>query len=259
MGSHSQVLIDPVKSIVFKKIFDSDHFSLEVETTKAALTTAAKTGAFAVPQILAVDKRENVICFEYIPSLTPLSGLLEQAGSTESSTIMKRVGNALAAIHTGQMVNRKTIPIPIHFTNHSTQSYLHGDFNLANIQIDPATDRIVVLDWAFTPLGNQTGNWGPVYWDLAWMLNSIFTFPPFWGAGYRGRLSLADNFLKAYHSQTMELRDLNDFSAYCLNVFRLFVRKSLRQKLSTFLVFLPNRLQFARYALSLKKVNLGNE
>ncbi|KPL77317.1 hypothetical protein ADN00_09320 [Ornatilinea apprima] len=231
--------------------------SLEIASSISAYSLAKRSGLFSVPEVLEFDLEANEIVFEYIQNISPVGSLLHHLGDEKLAEIFFRVGQILRYIHLSLEPDcgRYLIPKSIDFEGWKT--FLHGDFNLINVQYDLLRDHIVILDWSLTPLLKKSANWGTHFWDIAWMINSIFCSPPYLTNDYLYRKMLAESFLLGYQQNSSNVIDKKAFSLYCQNVFELFLKKF--QQRTDFLhqiVQLPNRFMFEKFSLSLgKEVN----
>jgi hypothetical protein len=191
----SNLLVDQEHGSVIKYI-PPLKFENEVLANKSAYLLGEKSGLFYVPRILEENREQSWIKFEYIPGLTPLVDFL-RSGDARLSELLKKNGEILSFVHDNLHLG-KIDPIPDWFDCEGRHVFLHGDFNLINTQYDIQNRRIVILDWSLSPIMGTSGNWGVYYFDVAWMINTIFVFPPYMKFDYKYRKDLSDVFLKSY-------------------------------------------------------------
>lgn len=257
LGSHTKLSIHPEKGLIKKSILEKDDFELELKTTLAARKVATESGLFYVPKILDVDFKDNSIVFEYLPSLIPLSVFLYTPSKSTLLRYVEQAGTILSTIHSFLNVDDTKVFIPIKFSGGSPLSFLHGDYTLNNVQLDCSCGKIVILDWALTPLVRPPGNWGPVYWDISWMLNSIFISSPYLDANFNERKLLADCFIRSYQQRSSFNLDCKELSSYCDDVFWRYLQISWKEKrFFLFLLQLRNRYGLKRYAKHLS-ISIG--
>jgi serine/threonine protein kinase len=208
------------------------YMALEIKMTERAREIGEIHHYFRVPKIINYDIQLGYIEFEYIPQIQPLKFLLHD--KKEIITLIKDVGKCLAFIHNQLILEKDDIfPLPqeIDMPNELHNSaFIHGDFNLDNVQFDKTTNQLVILDWSLSPYWGQTANWGSVYWDILKMIGSIIAGPPHSILPERTfRETVADFFLKNYLSHSLYEFNITKFSIYSTKVRRVDQMKIKKQ------------------------------
>lgn len=215
-----QVQIDADDGVVIKPV-GREHLMCEVRMTQRACELAATSGLFRVPRVVDFDLSKQWIKLQYIPDTVPLFYLFR---SGEPLThIFARAGRVVAQIHDLLKLDEEFIlPLPPSIDRGGPRAFVHGDLNLINVRYHPATDDLVLFDWASSPLIGVIANWGTVYWDLAHFARSTIVSPPIRLTGKKIRWDLADTFLRTYveHAQQGALE--RPFFDYCRYIHRFF-------------------------------------
>ena len=254
MNNLTRCIVDDKNGCIKKVYYKPDIWDLEFRTTIEARNLALQRGNFYVPIILDSDSSNLSITFEYIPNLIPIISLLTDPSNRKLLfKIMIQVGETLSVIHSNLTVPGSIKPIPINIPCKSKEAFLHGDYNLMNIQLDVMRNRLVVLDWSFTPIVYPPGNRGPIFWDISWMLNSIFSSQPLLKNDFSFRSQLAKKLLRSYSDSSMIKLDYFDLSNYCKQLFLIFMKKAKERKGIKYLVGLPNRYGLYRFANMIAK------
>jgi hypothetical protein len=213
--------------------------ALEFSLAQSAIRLT-KNGNFNTPAILSADLERGIIVYEYINGIKPLFDFRDD--SELFTSLVKRAADALVYIH-HELKTDSCIPIEFPKIDEGVpvpRAFLHGDFNLENVQYDEKNDRIFILDWSLTPLlKEKRGNYGAVFWDACWFIRSIFFTPPYL-FNYNSRRDAAIAFLKSYfkinsNGQLPEsfaafMALCYDFSTWSLNPkisWHLYVRQSV--------------------------------
>jgi len=247
-------IVDDENECVKKVYSKPDIWDLELRTTIEARKLALQRDNFYVPKVLDLDSSNLSITFEYIPNLSPIISLVSDPSNRELIfQIMSQIGEILNVIHSNLTVPGTTKPIPINIPCKSKEAFLHGDYNLMNIQFDVIRKRLVVLDWSLTPIVYPPGNWGPIFWDISWMLNSIFSSPPLIKNDFSFRSQLAKLFLQSYSNSSKIQMDNLDLSNYCKQLFLIFMKKARERQGIRYLVGVPNRYGLHRFANIIEK------
>lgn len=196
MYEHISILKDEGR--VVKKT-RPDTAALEVELSQAAYNISQRSGRFITPRIIDSDVRQGIIVYEYLSGIRPLFELKQTPDKFK--ILVGRAANCLRDIH--RMVRISDLSsirfpeVPPDISDR--KSFLHGDFNLENVQYDERNDRLVILDWSLTPLlESGRGNYGPVEWDVAWFLRSLFLTRPYHIRDLSLRRAAATLFVQAY-------------------------------------------------------------
>ena len=254
MNKFTRCIVDD-KNGCLKKVYNKpDIWDLELRTTIEARKVALQRDNFYVPSILDSDPSNLSITFEYIPNLLPINNLLSNPSNRRLLfSIMIQAGEILSVIHSNLTVPGSIKPIPINIPCKSKEAFLHGDYNLMNMQLDMIKGCLVVLDWSFTPIVYPPGNRGPIFWDISWMLNSIFSSRPLLKNDFSFRSQLAKKFLRSYSDSAMIRLDYSDLSNYCKQLFLIFMKKAKERHGIKYLVGLPNRYGLHRFANMMDK------
>jgi len=190
-----------------KKYILPQKFEDEFSASKSGQAIGEASGLFYSPKVLEYNRDQSWIKFEYIPGLAALRSFFPSQ-DPQLFELLKKVGVILDYIHNNLHLE-KVHPIPDRFDCEGKHVVLHGDFNSLNILYDHQNNRIVIIDWSLSPLIRGTGNWGVCYFDVAWMINSIFASPPFMKFDYPYRKDLADVFIKSYLQSSDNKFDIN--------------------------------------------------
>lgn len=150
-----------------------------------------------VPDVLNVDAARGFIDFEEIHNAVPLAECVHD--TDKRGIAFKLAASFLADFHTNfsapEIVRSKVLD----GLNDSPQSFLHGDFTVDNVLYRLDQGDIAVVDWSTAPWVHEAANFGPTYWDVCWMVLSIFALHPF-KLGGAGRREAARLFLESYCS-----------------------------------------------------------
>lgn len=146
--------------------------------SRAAHAISAGGASFYSPRVLAADSASGTAEFEWIPNAPPISRLI--AGGCEPDALFRRVAQALCDIHDGLHADeRRTSNRLERIASESPRGFIHGDFTIDNVLRRDATGGIVVVDWSLAPWLDEAANYGPLLWDVTWMVQSILMLHPF--------------------------------------------------------------------------------
>jgi len=217
------ITIDRNKNQVLKKD-ESGKIELEVKMTKHACELSKTSGLFHVPHVLDYNCQEGWILFEYVPNIQPLyKFIVDQPLMSELSA---RLGKSIAFIHNNLKLSEneaRVLPDDLNKPDRSDgKAFIHGDFNLVNVQYNKEHDQLVILDWSFTTLIDQTCNWGGIFWDLGWMTQSIITVPPFYFFRNSFRMEITELFLEHYRKNSNFDFDPDEFKDYMECIYDTF-------------------------------------
>jgi hypothetical protein len=198
--------------------------------TLAGKKVGQQTGLFVVPEIVSFDDARGEIVFERLH----LVGLQEALSNRDRSMeLVGRAAEALAAIHgrmelsegarrpdTGALgVSPQSDPVP-----------LHGDYGVFNILFLPASDRMVVIDWANADWIGVDADLGAPEIDIAVFMISLFHRRPFGPWPLSRRHEVARHFLTTYASAAPQGLDIGCLSAIVSAMTPAFARVTRRLK-----------------------------
>ena len=221
--------------------------SIEAYKLTMAAKIARQTNLFEVPRIIEFDEQNGLLTTEWIPDLVPIRNIC--LPSSNSNSVMRRVGRALAAIHALlSLPPHLRIGLPASIADAGNQAFLHGDFSGENVCFRMTDCSVVILDWSMTRLLGGTSTFGTSYFDIAWFINNLFTKPVH--ALLRGPkpCSSADNFLDGYLAQAGAGFDEQRFRRYHarFSTYRLRLRKRCDPPMKR-LMLAPGALLWRQY------------
>lgn len=212
---------------LFIKHVSAGRINLEIEKTIKAYELSSTTNSFRVPKIVDYNLLEGWIGFEYFPQLSPLHTFFKN--ESQMADLIKRAGFCLGLIHNNLVLDEKDrVGLPgdaLLGGLNNESAFLHGDFNLINVQYDSSVDQLVILDWSLSPYLEKDANWGPIYWDVGCMVRAILTMPLYYSNQGKMRSRMADIFLDSYIMHSNYKIKPKDFSRYCDQLFKLFSSK----------------------------------
>lgn len=167
--------------LVYKR---GEPVAMEIEGLKTCLAASIgeRTGRFAVPRLVVMDRASGMIATEFIPGLKDLDEVAME-NPVEASEVFWKAGRALATVHQElRLPQNKLIPVPPYLMADSSDNVaLHGDYFFGNVCYFASTRTIVLLDWATAPPLGCVATYGPRYFDLLWFSWSLFFWtPPRW-------------------------------------------------------------------------------
>jgi hypothetical protein len=164
---------------VARKSGPVDRLRLEVTKTTCAASVAERTGLFHVPPVVRFDAESGVLETARVHGFRSLMQLV-LARDPRFPEICERVGRAIAQVHTEMRLPedaRLPFPEPLR-GERADECVLHGDLNGSNVGWDPATDRVVILDWSAAPALRTAASIGSRYFDVLWFSHFFFRFRP---------------------------------------------------------------------------------
>jgi hypothetical protein len=249
--THNRCIVDKDRRIL-KKYISLESFEYELSASSAAYSVAKASGLFYVPKILEYNSEELWVDFEYLPALIPL-GQYVYSRNPQLLVLMEQAGVILSIIHKTLHLNKKKT-LPGILNCDGQQVFIHGDFNLTNVQYDLFSKKIVVIDWALTPRANMVCNWGSPYFDIAWMVNSLFYDLPWLRFDYQFRTHLAKIFLESYKKSSIYTFSNDHLRNLGKKIYWLMLKTDLKQdRLIDFLLQIYNRNSLLYFLISLKK------
>ena len=162
----------------------------ELENTEAGRSLGARSGSFAVPQILDSDLDAGLLVFEEIQAGQPLAELLRRASPREAEARAAQAAVALAAIH---------------------EERTHGDFSLSNLLFSSQHQQLFVVDWSEARWLGDLAERNTPDPDLGIFLLSLFYCRPFATSAIRDPERVAGVFLRTYLANRRGAFDLGQF------------------------------------------------
>jgi len=228
------------------------HMRIEVEKSKRARRIGKASGLFRVPKVVDFDETRGVAVFERVPGLQTLRRAA--VWGPEYEALAERIGAALAVIHRDlTLPPDMVIPLPEDFRGGGGEVFLHGDFGIKNICLDPATSSLVIVDWQFTDVHGGKATFGSRYFDIIWFVNTLL-----WSPTPRYLTSdpvnpVARRFLEGYYSTARIPYDAKGISSYANHFFEV-KRTARRQTSRRHRLFLPRcQALTQRFIRSLRK------
>jgi len=252
MSSFYSVNIDHEKKKVFKS-GPAKAIALEAFMTSKAYDLSCRHKIFRTPKLIFYDPNKNIIEFELIDNIAALKSLLPQ--NNNLSNLLAKAAESLAIIHDELKLDHKdSVHVPDEISSNSGSDVpIHGDFSLRNVQYVLTTNQLVIIDWSFAPRFQVLANFGPRYFDVAFMINSLFSSPPY-SLFSRGadRAELAHIFINRYFEVAKDGGDFNLFAKYLRMISELFFQRAQsRTPWPQFLLQRQSRMNFVRFADSL--------
>jgi hypothetical protein len=252
MSSHFQVTLDKRENRVIKS-GPSKLLELEALMTARAYTVSRKHENFRVPKVLSFDASHGILETELIPDISPLKSLLDK--KVALTELLEKTAEAISIIHEEVTLEKNEIfYLPKKFMdNGCLNAAIHGDFTLRNVQYD-VTKRIpVLIDWSFCPKYLLRANYGSRFFDLAFMVNSIFVSPPYnYIFQHKERWEIAFSFVESYFRSSKSYIEVKNFKKYLQKISRLLYNQSKID--SSFFKKIKerkNRITFIKFADSL--------
>jgi len=151
---------------------------VEAEKTARAFAIAEECGLFRVPKVLDYDDSKGELVLERLYGIAPVrDSLAFDAGGEQ---LAECIGSSLAAIH-GKLRLPQEMIVPLREdlrgADQDDAVFLHGDFTVANIFVNPTGPSIAVLDWHMTEVDGGVSTYGTRYFDLAVFINTLFYRP----------------------------------------------------------------------------------
>jgi hypothetical protein len=225
---------------------------IEYEKTRRAREIADDSGLFAVPAIRSFDEESGVIEFERLLGSEPLGTVL--AAGRYPATLLGRLGRSLALVH-----DRLTLPddaiieLPTAWMDPDAPgSFIHGDFNVVNVQYVASDDTLVLLDWVGTDTISESATYGPAYFDLAWFIHTMIFRRVLRGGGIRHPIPKAEEFLAGYDAERP--LDRGGFGRYLERTWaNVSTRHRRRKGAMRYALYRPALSRLRDYARSLSR------
>lgn len=249
MSSNFQVTLDKERNRVLKS-GPTQILELEALMTHKAYEVSQKHANFRVPKVFSFNASLGILEMEYIPDISPLRFMLyEKASLTD---FLQKTAQAIFIIHENVCLeNEEIVFLPNDFMDDAClNTAIHGDFTLDNVQYDVNNGTIVLIDWSFCPKFHIPANYGSRFFDLAFMVNSIFSSPPYsFIFCQKERFSPALKFIDSYFKLTNSSCDYHEFKKY-LQKFSRFLYKQSKNgtKITKIIKERNNRLSFIKFA-----------
>jgi hypothetical protein len=198
--------------------------------TLAGRKVGQETGLFVVPEIVSFDDARGEIVFERL-HLTKLREVLSDRG--RGMEVLGRAAKVLAAIH-GRMEPgegaRRTLAGAPGGSARRDLVPLHGDFVVFNILFLPASDRMVVIDWANADWIGVDADLGAPEIDIAVFLISLFHRRAFGPWPVAGRHEVARHFLTTYETASPYGLDIGCLRAIVAAITPSFIQQTRRAR-----------------------------
>jgi hypothetical protein len=223
---------------------------IECEKTRRARKIGEKSGLFLVPRIRSFDEERGVITFDRVTGAEPLKAIL--TAGRHPAGLLRRVGQSLGTIH-----DRLTLPDdaiielpPAWRDADAPDVFIHGDFNVVNVQYVASDDTLVVLDWAATDTISENATRGPAYFDAAWFIHTMVFRKAFGADLIPDPLPKAEEFLAGY--ETVRPLDRRGFGRYLERTWANVSRRHREKKgAMRFALYRPALSRLRAYARSL--------
>ncbi len=226
------VIIDYKKKVV-TKTGSPEVIGLEAKMTEKAYELSCISKTFRVPKVLCHDYSMGILKLELIENIRPISTLLQNRKKFKK--IISITGECLAYIHDELSLQEESV---FRFTkeknieiDEESNAFIHGDFDVYNVQYDFIDESVVILDWSLSPLMDSLANYESRYWDISWMVGTIFQCRPynfniFSRSNERGYF--ANIFLDTYFKNSRYKINPEQLSKYMYHVY--MVRLELMKK-----------------------------
>jgi tRNA A-37 threonylcarbamoyl transferase component Bud32 len=252
MSSKFQVKLDKKNNRVIKS-GPSDFLKLEALMTNKAYVVSRKHEIFCVPKVLSFDSSLGILETELIQDISPLKPLLYDKLSLVA--LLEKTAEAIFIIHDNIVLDKNEIfYLPNNFMDDDCpNTAIHGDFTLRNVQYDVNKRIPVLIDWSFCPKYHMLANYGSRYFDLAFMVNSIFSSPPYdFIFSDKHRHEMAMHFIKSYFRHMQSTIEYGIFTNYLKKLSRILYKQAkIDSSLLKTIKERRNRLNFIEFANSL--------
>lgn len=184
---------------VVRKRGSAEHLAVERAKSEAARLIGESTGLFCVPKVCDLGEDHTVLEFERLKGLVTLE-VLAVREDRRLPAVLARVGQSLRAVHEHLVLGdeMKALLPDEWMSAGGNDVFIHGDFTLGNVCLEPDTDRIVLIDWSTAPMLGRTPTYGSPCFDLQWFVGSTFESMPRAMAGRWNAEAMADAFLRGY-------------------------------------------------------------
>jgi len=164
---------------IARKRGPADRLAIEAAKTTAAAAVGARSRRFHVPAVIRFDAATGVLETERVKGLVSLMQLVLRRDPSLVG-ICERVGRAVAEVHAElRLPDALRLPLPAALASDPAETcVLHGDLNGSNVGYDPATDRVVIVDWSAAPALGVPATVGSRYFDVLWFSLFFFRFRP---------------------------------------------------------------------------------
>jgi hypothetical protein len=219
-----------VRDNVVVKVQEPSASRRERLRTLAGRKVGQETGLFMVPEIVSFDDARGEIVFERL-RLTKLREVLSDRG--RGMEALGRTAKALAAIHERMEPGedaRRTVAGALGVNAKRALVPLHGDFVVFNILFLPASDRMVVIDWANADWIGVDTDLGAPEIDIAVFLISLFHRRAFGPWPVSRRHEVARHFLTTYESASPYGLDIGCLRAIVAAITPSFIQQTRRAR-----------------------------
>lgn len=203
--------------------------SVEVEKTRKAHEIGKACGLFRVPEVLDYESDTGIAKLERIDSMQSIRSVLSHGKNCDD--LMARVGKALATIHNElKLSSDMVIELPSVWEGpEKTKVFIHGDFNVMNVNYDVNNNELVILDWQMTKVWEGRATSGTLFFDVFVFIHTMFTmfFQPFYKIDFGSPVPhWATIFIRNYINISKYLYDECSFHSYLRNGIKNVTRSN---------------------------------
>ena len=187
--------------------------SVEVEKTRKAREIGKACGLFRVPEVLDYDPDTGIAKLELIDRMQSIGSVLSHGKNCDD--LIARVGKALATIHNElKLSSDMVIELPSVWEGpEKTNVFIHGDFNVMNVNYDVVNNELVILDWQMTEIWEGRATSGTQYFDIMWFMQTLFHYNLF------RPIYSANIFLQGYDLPSNNEALLRSYMQRCIKEF----------------------------------------
>lgn len=219
--------------------------SVEVEKTRKAHEIGKASGLFRVPEVLDYDPVTGIAKLERINNIQSIRYILSHGKDCDD--LIAHIGKALATIHNElKLPSDMVIELPPAWKgSEKTRVFIHGDFNIMNVNYDVNNDKLIILDWQMTKVWGGRATLGTQFFDVTWFIHTMF-FQPFYKIGFaRPVAHWATIFLREYINSSKYLYDECLFRSYLRNGIKNVTRSNKnRMSWDRFMFYYPALIRF---------------
>lgn len=208
------------------KVGQSLLMAIEAEKTRRAREIGEASGLFRVPRVLTFDPTAGRLELELLMTIRPLRRMLSDCADWKK--LIACIGRSLAVIH-DQLCLPAALAAPLSEAWQlagAEKVVVHGDFGIANVQVDERDGHLVILDWSVAPWLVTRGTIGPREYDVAWFMRDLFFVRRRWGFFSKRAAQEGEIFLENYFAQTeySQCIDIDVFLRYLKDVEDRFLQ-----------------------------------
>jgi len=98
--------------------------------------------------------------------------------------------------------------------------FIHGDFNIMNVNYDVKNNELVILDWQMTKVWGEKATLGTQFFDIMWLIQTLFHYnlfrPNYW----------ANSFLQGYNLSSTNEVLFRSYMQKCIKNFEVHSKNS---------------------------------